>query len=603
MDGVIETMTTSISFRSNAQRECYERAVSQDEFLIAAKPRFGKTYTGCKIVTDGWKTQFLVIMSGMNVRNEWKNALELCNYDFIITTNEELNELNKTNIEPSKTYAFFVSTQKAGMNLFERDPDAITSQQWLVDAFNAYKGVKTIIFDECHFAEQTARTKNMLELYKYNKLLYLSGTPYTCSIKEHFTKEQMFTYTYAQEMADWRTGTLSYTPIQMRMYILDRFISLNDEDINEGWDQLFKPANKTRAKEFLKKMIAFVDNQHDVNNLIFVRETKQAVKLVSWLNEIGVDAISAAGSCDRVDSVMATNFYLNNPDHKTKFIVTCQRLGTGCTIEPLQSVIFCCPTTSAIKFIQNSMRACSPWEAENKQFADVICFNKFNGFGIYNTVASLECRDKQTTNVKEYDFKEFEKDLPLFITEDGITLREVDYIEATSFEDVYVHGKTKLFTDIDSLDEFTVIFDLSAASLSKVVSNMLKDNPNKAEATNRLIEAFNKGGVAACQEELNKIAEENGVEKVNILERVVDKVEEMRSALQKLYINVIEHLILGGLITVNNSEVNVVYDAASDIILEAGFKSLEVFKDIIDRHPEYVRCINKHVSLQMTNNQ
>ena len=596
---------SGITFRSYAQEECYNKALPYDKFLIAAKPRYGKTYTACKLLVDGWNVNFVVILSGMNVRGEWKKALELAKYDVIITTNKELNSVDLENLDTTKSYAFFVSTQKAGMNIDEeRDPDAIPSQRMLIEAFNNFPGVKAIVFDECHFAEQTSRSKLLLDQYKYDKLIYLSGTPYTSSISNEFTPENTYYYTYSREQQDYRAGKLDYVPVKMNMYILDKYISLADEDVNEGWTEAFK--NKNTTLTFLNRVIDFVEKLNDRNNMIFVSTVREAAAVVDGINKIGklrnVEAISAAGNCDRVDSDAATNFF-EKDEITTKFIVTCSRLGTGCTIQPLQAVLFFCPTRSAIKFIQNSMRACSPWEGHVKDHADVICFNKYNGFGIYNTMASLECKDKKTSYVTEKTFNEFTKDFPIFI-QDNVGLRAVDYVEATDFENSYVHGKTKLFTDMDSMEDFTSIFNMEENSLKNLVDSVIDSKATAEEkeaARERARAAFAAGGVEELNKELNKIAEENGKKAVNIAQKIIDKVEQMRKAFQDAYIKIVERFLYGGEIKIVDGNVVVDYVSIAEAVVDSGFVSIAAFKNIIELHPDYVRCINKHVQLQRMN--
>lgn len=597
---------SEITFRSYAQEECYNKALPYDKFLIAAKPRYGKTYTACKLLVDGWNVNFVVILSGMNVRAEWEDALKLAKYDVIVTTNKELNSVDLENLDTTKSYAFFVSTQKAGMNIAEeRDPEAIPSQRMLIEAFNNFPGIKAVVFDECHFAEQTSRSKLLLDQYKYDKLIYLSGTPYTSSISNEFTQETTYYYTYSREQQDYRAGKLDYVPVKMNMYILDKYISLTDEEVNEGWTEAFK--NRTATTTFLNRVIDFVENLNDKNNMIFVSTVVEANTVVKSINKLSklrnVEAISAAGNCDRVDSKEATKFFEKN-NETTKFIVTCSRLGTGCTIQPLQSVLFFCPTRSAIKFIQNSMRACSLWEGHIKDHADVICFNKHNGFGIYNTTASLEFKDKKTSYVTEKTFNEFTKDFPIFI-QDNIGLRAVDYVEATDFENSYVHGKTKLFTDMDSMEDFISIFNLQENNLEDLVKSVINLKATAEEekaAMERARAALSEGGVDALNQELNKLADENGRKAVKISQKSLDqKIEQMRKAFQDAYIKIVERFLYGGEISIVNGDVIVDYDSIAEAVVDSGFVSVAAFKDIIDRHPDYVRCINKHVQLQMMN--
>lgn len=589
---------TLITFRDARQEECYEKAAKKDSFLISATCRFGKTYVGSKLFYEAWSADIVVILSGKDVRGEWKDGLKQAGFKNIITTNEDLNKLDFDNFDYSQRYAFFISAQKAGYGLTKRDSTVVTSDQRLIDVFNKFPGTRVLCFDESHFAEQTERSQKIISMYHCDKKLYISGTAYTSSLVKQFSQEDRYDYTYMDLVRDYKAGILSYTPVLLRMYILDTFTSLSNESCVENWSELFR--NKEDTKCLLERTIKFVKEHDDQNSLIVCNRTKDAETVVRILNssefkEYNVRALSAAGDNGEIDSATATRFYENNST-TTNFIVTCDRLCTGSSIGPLQSVLFYCPTQSAIKFMQTAMRCCTPWKGHNKEFGDVVCFNKFGAFSIYNTTASLLLQEKLTTRIRQDDYEEFQEALPMFI-EDNVGLRQVEFAEATNFEALYVHGRTKFFTDFSDMSEFD-FFSFNKASIRDLAIQIAKVTGQKLEEVeHKLNSAHNQGGLEGLNTAYNELLHQS--ENVKSIAQIeIDNVEKARASLQKAFTCVVENCILNHIIS-TNYEIN--YNLAENIILDVGFCSVDKFKELVDMHPEYVRCIVNYCNVQLTN--
>lgn len=588
-----------ITLRSYAQNEAFNKLVTKKEALLAAKPRFGKTYVGAKIASDGWQSNIVLVLCGINVRNEWREALEDSTYfDYIVTTNEELNNFPFELVNTSQHFAFVVSTQKAGRDIYDEE-NFVGSNKKLIDFFNSCEGTKSLIFDECHFAEQTARSKKIVDELHSDRRLYLSGTPYTSSIQNRFDKENTFTYTYRQEMQDYAEGKLSYTPVKMRMFILDKYISFEDS-INEDWDGLF--SDPASSKWFMEKVITFLKEQGTNNHLIFVTTTKQARKAVQVLEKFQrnyhVNVLSAAGNDNRVDSEEATKFFESHPDD-LNFIVTCDRLGTGCTIKPLQSVIFCCPTRSAIDFIQKSMRACSDWEGHNKLFSNVICFNKFNSFKVYNTVVNLEMNDKQLGQAKLADFEEMTKAFPIYVQED-LGLKEVSYLDITDIDNIYIQGKTRLFDEFYDINEFSEYFNIMLYDLARQVNSLTgKSKEEKEKMLKKLTDLINSGRQEDAIKALNEELVKNGKSPIELEEA---DVEQARKALENAFIAIIERLTAFMKIKLENDKIDLLLpeDKLEKLIVEQnGFVSVYAFLDLATQCMNYTNMIYKHVKTNM----
>ena len=583
-----------ITLRDSRQIECYNKAKDKNSFLIAAICRFGKTYVASKLLHDAWNASITVILSGINVRNEWRQALEQSGFHNVVTTNEELNNLDLSSLDPRERYVFFVSSQKAGMGLYERDSTAIPSNIQLIESFNSFPGTKVLCFDESHFAEQTERSQLLVSQYHADKKLYISGTPYTNSLTKQFSAEDRYQYTYVDLKRDYDAGKLPFKPVLLNMYILDKFLS-TDEDCIEDWSALF--ADQTSTRCLVKRTIQFAKDHEDRNNLIVCNRTRDAELIVRLINsnefsECNVKAMSAAGDASRTGSDDATKFFDTN-DSTTNFIVTCDRLCTGSTIPPLQAVMFYCPTQSVIKFIQTSMRCCSPWANHEKDSGDVVCFNKFGAFSIYATLANLELRDKATTQTRQDDYEELQRTLPLFI-EDNLGLRRVEYAEATNFEALYVHGKTRFFTDFSDLADFN-FFSFNKQSLKALSANIAKAIKKDQKDVEKVLSAAAEVSV----EEVTKTCRELlGSDSPKVTTQEINEVESARERLQKAFTCVIEACVITRSI---DSDYNIDYNQVSSIILDIGFCSVEKFKYLVDLHPEYVRCIVNYCNVQLTN--
>lgn len=593
-----------IKLNSIFQEECYCKALNKDKFLIAAKCRFGKTYVASKLIHDGWDSNITFILSGLNVRNEWEKALIEAGYisnETLFTTNQTLNNLDLNSIARTKKIAIFISLQKLNYELRNINEE-------LFDFFNSFKGIKTIVIDEAHFGEQTEKSHYILSKCNMNKILYLSATPYTNSIDLSFDENSRYTFTYLQEQKTFEVsdGSLDYTPIKLNLRVVNKYIEITDNDTIEDWKYLYENKNKDILKGFIENsLIQGIKKLNRHNILILCDSIISAKKLSSLLNTYdNVKAINVWE--DNIDSNSAEDFFTNNAE-ELNFITTVNKLGTGSTIPSLDCVAFCCNTKSAIKFIQCSMRACSP--KENKTSADILVFNKFGAYEVYRTIASLEAGKKENATLDKQDIKELQRYLPIFIEEE-VGFKELDYAEITDFNSLYVKGKARLFDYITSADEINCL-PLFNRIKEDIIDSIKSEHPNLKEddikealessfedltqlLTDEICNELREENPEADFDELYKQAREEAEDAVDAISATL---EDMRKQLEQTFIGLIEDLELNSYISNDYSIKFELEDEFNDLIDLWGL-TLTFLKSVSESRPEYISSIAKLVRLE-----
>lgn len=497
-----------INLRLN-QRECYDIGLNLDKFLISAKCRFGKTYVATKLIAEGWNSHTTIIMSGKDVRGEWDNALreEFSNHDLIIYTNEELNTIDFNSIPNQQRVVIFLSLQKAGRSIsdlteinYNEDEDSeeldytVLSNIALINFVNKRTGLKTLVLDEAHFAEQTERTQNILNSYKdIDKILYLTATPYTHSLKEKFPNTDMiYTYSYKDEMEEVANGTFKghYTPVKMNWFIPDltSCIGSSEEEGSKEWNQAF---NNINIDVLISKLISCVKKRDKRNFVIFVDRCDHAYLLkerLKTISNVNAEVIVGNQVLNHVEgtslSERAERWYHN---HNTKnvndfnFLISCGRLGTGSSVPSIEGVVFLRKVNQLITLEQYSARAITPssdFYRNNgiKTECDIYLFNRYNELKVLNDYIIQSSKDKCDNTDSENDltdhtrdlFNSFVKHCPIYIEQD-LNMVELTYEKFLSSN--YISYKDdELFNDIIDSD---IVNNLPLTQEGKKILNSL----------------------------------------------------------------------------------------------------------------------------------
>ena len=602
------------------QEEAHDKIISafnagNKEFLLAANCRFGKTLVTLSALNDYAKDdQLILIISTMSVKNEWKKNAARVGYDTSLL-DMEINNIDFDSLPLSGRHVIYCSTQKLG-NESEKSEDLI---KW----FNRHSGLKTIVYDECHLGSGTERTKGVLERLDFTNQLYLSGTPYRKHLKSMFGmdtiegEEKIYMYSIMDERADYKNGLITdYTPVQLEMHVLDYMnpdvVAASEEDKNIGrnfggveygvssayFKKIFsEAAYKTYAVEFLNKILDFAADKKIKTFLFFVplkkvgndiiknfeKKFKDRIEFRNLCGDYVSDDTTEADDEAKLESEAAklSAFYKSADDGRIKIGITCNKCGTGTTLEGLDAVAFLKDTTQAIPFIQKSQRVRTP--EEGKTVGYCLCFNQWQGLKAF-------CDYSRAVNK---DTNKSEKDAVKDAIENGavklvLNLEEVkDYSEIIDILNIYRPGQYPLFDEFDfdiwPEDTFTFL-----NTLNMVKAKLLKEHP----------ELRNDPSVAksSTADELKKALRANGLEK-EANEIYVPTAEEMRQMLEDNYVAVIRMFFNFGK-TQSDIADSSSYDSTTWSIINTFFGTKEVWEYILKTYPRYINMIYNYLSLK-----
>ena len=595
------------------QEEAHDKIISafnagNKEFLLAANCRFGKTLVTLSALDDYAKDdQLILIISTMSVKNEWKKNAARVGYDTSLL-NMEINDIDFDSLPLSGRHVIYCSTQKLG-NESEKSEDLI---KW----FNRHAGLKTIVYDECHLGSGTERTKGVLERLDYTNQLYLSGTPYRKHLKSMFGmdtvegEEKIYMYSIMDERQDYKDGLITdYTPVQLEMHVLnyakdiDTLIADDDKEVikygvsSAYFKKIFSDAAyKSYAVDFLDNILKFAKDKNIKTFLFFVplkkvgndiiknfeKKFKDRIKFKNLCGEYVEDATESEEEANaETEAEELSAFYKSADDGRIKIGITCNKCGTGTTLEGLDAVAFLKDTTQAIPFIQKSQRVRTP--EEGKSVGYCLCFNQWQGLKAF-------CDYSRAVNK---DAEKSEKDAVKDAIENGavklvLELEEIkDYSKIIDILNIYRPGQYPLFDEFDfdiwPEDTFTFL-----NTLNVVKAKILKEHP----------ELRNDPSVAKSStvDELKKVLRQNGLEK-EANEIYVPTAEEMRQMLEDNYVAVIRMFFNFGK-TQSDIADSSSYDSTTWSIINTFFGTKEVWEYILKTYPRYINMIYNYLSLK-----
>lgn len=381
-------MALTLRLRPINQQKCFDKAKDKTEFLIAAKCRFGKTFVASEIAIEGWHSGKVLVVSGMkSVEEEWTGLFK----------------------EQYPNFKNFTFTTVQALNGSER------ANKILAENKNC-----TLIFDEAHFGEQTDRTQEIINQINPSRKLYLTATPYTCSLVKQFSKENQFNYSIQDEFEDYFKDPENfvkenkYTPVSVSLSILQSNELYENTKGIEVW-------TKAAWQEFKKEL----DSKNYKTFMYFVQNKKQAdevkksfekfdelkghvCQLSGTENERGSEEFDEENTRRYYEDVKTATEKCYEAKQKNEYfcIIACKRGGTGVTFKGLDCVAFYNAPNSAIDFIQKSYRCANP--DENKTKATVYCFNKESALSVYLRTNQLEAARKGRDPKDNFeDFKKF----------------------------------------------------------------------------------------------------------------------------------------------------------------------------------------------------
>ena len=409
-------------FNKHHPEHTIDAASHQNRFLLNAKMRFGKCFTGIHIAKSIQSKRTIVVTYKPKVIGEWLEAVNE-HTDFEGWTgirakegdnpNEPSLRENKRLLEYSNPFVLCVSLQDLDIS------ESGEVKERLLDVLGIDWDL--LIFDEVHFGGRTDRVKNIIKYLNPKFRLDLSGTPFRLIGAVDFCPEQVFTYSYLdeqerkkQEAHDDPKGEKPYIYRQMPDLKLST-IQITDQDIQTqrerfltddrdfSLNELFKASNKgfihddavghflsgLASRDYgatalsvygkLGENLGLPQKRHSVWWLNRVVSIKQLIKKLKKhpifsqyeiINAAGGksgddsdESIFAKGKDDILRKIEKIN--LGKINKAGTITLTCRKFLTGVTIKPWDSILILNDIESAESYFQAIFRVQSSWVGEN----------------------------------------------------------------------------------------------------------------------------------------------------------------------------------------------------------------------------------------------
>ena len=407
-----------------------DSATHKNRFLLNAKMRFGKCFTGVHIAKALQAQKTIVVTYKPRVIGEWMDAVNQ-HTDFIDWTGirAKRGEDSTSEIYISENGHFPRCTTGPLVLCISLQDLNIDEQGRVKPRLREVLNTKwdLLVFDEVHFGGRTNRVENILKHLKPQYRLDLSGTPFQLIGAVDFCPEQVFTYSYLDEqekkkaeinqdlegnkpfiyrqMPDLKLSTIQITDqdikTQRENFITDdRDFSLNtlfkatgsgfvhNDAVDHFLESLSKREHGATALSVYGKLgeqLQLSAKRHSVWWLSRVQSIKCLIKKlkrhpVFSQYEI-IDATGGRAGDDKSDEKLPDSIVAKNKQDIIKKIekvqsgkinkagtitLTCKKFLTGVTIKQWDSILILNDIESAESYFQAIFRVQSAWFDEQQ---------------------------------------------------------------------------------------------------------------------------------------------------------------------------------------------------------------------------------------------
>ena len=250
-------------FNKSYPEHIIDAASHKNRFLLNAKMRFGKCFTGVHIAKSIQAKKTIVVTYKPRVIGEWLEAVNE-HTDFkswVGIRAKEGDNPNESFLSESNCLLQYPEPLILCASLQDLDiSENGDIKKRLKDVLKVDWDL--LIFDEVHFGGRTDRAKNILKYLKPKFRLDLSGTPFRLIGAVDFCPEQVFTYSYLDEQKN-KKQEIQDDPKDKNPYLYRQMPDLNlstieitDKDIEDqrekfltddrdfSLNELFKASNK-----------------------------------------------------------------------------------------------------------------------------------------------------------------------------------------------------------------------------------------------------------------------------------------------------------------------------------------------------------------------
>lgn len=356
--------------------------------LLNISTRAGKSYISLKICKELGAKNILILTPFPKAEDSFRKLgernIEFSGYKYIkLDAKTDKKELCDKNI-------IFCSYQ------FYNDKKQVIKDTLSSMVFDV------VILDECHHTSDSARTTNViLNNLKYNKLVYMSGTPFNDIYSGYFRKDEAVTFDfvdfikYAKEHPDEISLPKLYVKAVDNTLLLQSKMSTLDKDIfskADAFDYRVIFSHELHAESFFKWMTQPVETLDYINNkprwfnldkqkhiIAFFNDNKEVEIAKKALDRVwpfgSKTVIPISGVAADKEFRDANEKEINELFDKNErtLILTCGKLTTGVTLPKLDTVWYFKNTSSAEQFIQILFRTMTP--CEGKDEVSMFCFD------------------------------------------------------------------------------------------------------------------------------------------------------------------------------------------------------------------------------------
>lgn len=424
-----------VDYRS-CQEECIRKAVryfrSTDsvrrDFLLAAKPRYGKCLTSYAIAKNLDARKVLIVCVESSVLQSWHDdAGKIGCYQFTAyprsskprDTDDFYSKIDDA-INEDKPTAVFI-TKKA----LEQ---AHQSRKWESKASLIFDEIQwdLVVLDECHKAIDSPGTaEDLAALHTKDRWLHLTGTP--LKILNQYNEDNKYVFDYIEEQKLKESGDASASTAPSIVYQ-----GLNyDGRISKttAIDLIFHDSSyqdyRTKSSRLIDGIISS-NRGRMLPNLSMDSYFSTIMVVLPTIYDCNVfaDLMRQHDVASTYHVIVAPNYTTRNPledinesirqGHKT-CIITCSKLLMGVTIRSLTAVYWLKNSKAPLEYVQGAFRAGSPallrhrWK--DKFFIIDFCGTRQIVRNLAATIAAFEansnlCYDKAVKRAVN-DFKTY----------------------------------------------------------------------------------------------------------------------------------------------------------------------------------------------------
>ena len=411
-------------FKKDYPHHIVDSSTHKNRFLLNAKMRFGKCFTGIHIAKALCAEKTIVVTYKPRVIGEWMSAVNN-HVDFKDWTGiraKKGDNANELYLDEKRSFSETAGPLVLCVSLQDLDIDKQGHvKQRLKQVLKMNWDL--LIFDEVHFGGQTERVKNILQYLKPKFRLDLSGTPFRLIETVDFCPEQVFTYSYLDEqenkqkeikndsyktkpfvyrqMPDLHLSTIEITDKDIKDQ-REKFMTSDDRDFS--LNELFKVKGRAFAHNpavdyFLESLSK---RDHGATSLSVYGKLGDQMKLpekrhsVWWLNRVKsvalliqklkrhpvfsryeiINATGGATGDDYADEGLSDEIIVKNKEDIISKIekvnsgeinkagtitLTCRKFLTGVTIRQWDSILILNDIGSAESYFQAVFRIQSAW--------------------------------------------------------------------------------------------------------------------------------------------------------------------------------------------------------------------------------------------------